>query len=86
MSPEQIDSPKHVDDRADIYSFGICLYELLSGTVPFNGDTLSELVTRIVQGTPLDDCRCSESRRSGAAQSRCTRSMRNPDPPHNLYP
>jgi serine/threonine protein kinase len=52
MSPEQIDSPKHVDGRADIYSFGICLYELLSGTVPFNGDTLSELVTRIVQGTP----------------------------------
>ncbi|MEI9941122.1 MAG: serine/threonine-protein kinase [Pseudomonadota bacterium] len=59
MSPEQIDSPKNVDSRADIYSFGICLYELLSGTVPYNGETFGELVPRIVHGapTPLQELR-----------------------------
>ncbi|HYP99289.1 MAG TPA: serine/threonine-protein kinase [Polyangiaceae bacterium] len=53
MSPEQVDSPKNVDSRADIYSFGICLYELLSGIVPYNGETFAELVPRIVSGTPI---------------------------------
>ena len=43
MAPEQMRSSKHVDRRADIWSMGIIVYEMLAGRPPFQGDTLPEI-------------------------------------------
>jgi serine/threonine protein kinase len=52
MSPEQLTSSKDVDPRTDIWSLGVILYELLAGVRPFRGDTMPEIVARILQNEP----------------------------------
>ncbi len=50
MSPEQIQTPKEVDYRTDIYSLGVTLYVLLTGQKPYDDTTDSEfgIQTKIV--------------------------------------
>jgi serine/threonine-protein kinase len=52
MSPEQMESSKGVDPRADIWALGVILYELVCGKVPFHGEAITELVLRIVTMNP----------------------------------
>lgn len=51
MSPEQL-SGKKVDHRTDIYSLGMTLYELLTGTLPFKSASLVELMGEIAYKPP----------------------------------
>lgn len=53
MSPEQARSAKHVDARADIYSLGAILYQLLSGYLPFQADSVAGMLVAIVSEDPI---------------------------------
>jgi len=44
MSPEQIQGDKEIDGRSDIYSMGVVLYQMLSGSVPFSGTTAASVM------------------------------------------
>ena len=51
MSPEQA-SGKAVDKRADVWAFGVVLYEMLTGTRPFVGDDVSKTLARVIDREP----------------------------------
>lgn len=55
MSPEQV-MGKRVDVRADIWAMGVVIYEMLSGILPFDGDSIADTLALITQGPlpPLD--------------------------------
>jgi serine/threonine protein kinase len=53
MSPEQMAASRNVDARTDIWAFGVILHELLSGQVPFNGESLPEVCVKIATQPPL---------------------------------
>ncbi|HET8932693.1 MAG TPA: protein kinase [Polyangiales bacterium] len=52
MAPEQASGEGQIDHRADIYSVGTILYEGLSGRLPFEAETTSDLLRRIVLSEP----------------------------------
>ncbi len=55
MSPEQM-SGRRTDGRSDLYSLGVMLFQLLTGTLPFEGSSMAELMRRIVN-EPAPDVR-----------------------------
>ncbi|HVJ94654.1 MAG TPA: serine/threonine-protein kinase, partial [Labilithrix sp.] len=48
MSPDQIRSTKDVDARADIWSLGVVLYELLTGETPFTGTEVTGIIAKVL--------------------------------------
>ena len=47
MSPEQVQSAKDTDSRADLWALAVTAYEALTGHVPFDGETLGALIIKI---------------------------------------
>src|SRR4051794_34786743 len=52
MAPEQMESTRSVDQRADVWSLGVVLYQLVTGRPPFHGDTLPLLCLHVVNDDP----------------------------------
>lgn len=53
MSPEQL-SGKKLDGRSDLFSLGTTMYQLVTGVLPFEGDSMANLMYNISQQTPKD--------------------------------
>lgn len=53
MSPEQL-SGKKVDGRSDLFSLAVSIYQMLSGHLPFVGDSMAQLMFKIANEEPAD--------------------------------
>jgi serine/threonine protein kinase len=52
MSPEQAAGSTDLDARVDIYAMGVVLYEMISGQVPFDSDSLADILTNVIHSPP----------------------------------
>jgi serine/threonine-protein kinase len=52
MSPEQCEGKTEIDYRADIYSLGVLVFEMLTGKVPFGGEGYGEIIVKHVTMPP----------------------------------
>lgn len=74
-SPEQLQSPSGVDERADIWSLGVSMYYALTRKLPFAGNSLAEVLVAVMS-KPIPPLASSASPAMAAIVSKClTRSL-----------
>src|SRR6185436_164659 len=85
MSPEQIRN-QNLDQRADIYSYGCTLFELITGKPPFTGTNADELLNKHLTG-PIPSAQVGNDNVTPefAALIRKMMSKRREDRPNTLY-
>ncbi len=74
FSPEQARGDASLDPRSDIFSLGTVLYELLTGSLPFQADRVPDLVHRICEEDPVLPRRVDRSV-PGELQNICLKAM-----------
>jgi serine/threonine-protein kinase len=52
MSPEACESKRDIDHRTDIYALGVLLFQMMTGVLPFDGDTMGEVLVKQVTTLP----------------------------------
>ena len=79
MSPEQATGERTLDARADVYSLGCLLYEMLVGEPPHTGPTVQAVIAAVVTKEPERVGRAPPLRAAPTSRRRCTR--RSPSSP-----
>ena len=74
MAPEQARG-KTVDERADIWAFGVVLFEMLTGTRAFRGEDVTDTIVSVISEEP-DWTRCAGRHAGATAPSCCTRCLK----------
>lgn len=57
VAPEQAIDPADVDARADIYSLGVVLFEMIAGKPPFEGESAPQILAQTLSDEPFPDIR-----------------------------
>ena len=52
MSPEQVRG-RNLDGRSDLFSFGVCMYEMVTGEKPFTGQNITTIIYKIMNEAPI---------------------------------
>jgi len=80
MSPEQVRA-EPLDVRTDLFSFGVVLYEMATGTLPFLGDSTAVVFASILNDAPIPPARLNEDVSAEVARiiDKCPRGFREHD-------
>jgi eukaryotic-like serine/threonine-protein kinase len=77
MAPEQCEGRPNIDHRADIYSLGVILFEMLTAKVPFGGDGYGEIIVKHITA-PVPSPRAINPRLSPSVEAIILRALAKP--------